>query len=611
MASLLLSFLCLSPLVRATTQSLGSISDPNIKGLTARYFAYESNDQDYYENISYLAYGYSFGNPVAQKTGVNKVSFSSSDPTSLIENMQHSNTTVSLTGYFKPDVSGEYMFSLYDVSDTAVFFFGDGIAFKMDQQNCLPYTTTFSIAAVDSWAGFLTNYSNNYTVKLNAGDYYPMRIVYTNINPQGSVSFNIRLPNGEVMTDFDGYFFSSLNALEDCSTNSILNATPVMNDLEVVGSVNEKFNSPSSNSESEIYNEGPLVIYRTMGPRSGSTTTTSGYDGSVTTTYSTSYYTFYGTDLLETIETVYYVETPTGVSETTRQYDGSTTNTYATSYVTLGSNHEYQPNMVNSETPVARSTTTTRGYDGLVTTTYSTSYYTLYGTDRLETIETVYYVETPHIHSNPLSTESVSTKATEKSFSLHTMSSEIQVSSATHASSDLTSSVFVSSVDSASLYVSSVTFDSSVSSVMSSIRTQNVKANTISPTLMDKTKPSDSSYNYSNNTESAATSHVYMNSTASVVPSSSNSTKSEIKTYTSDMSILSSEHASFITSTHSKDEVYTHNTNVMSSVPTSQNEAILSTSSYSHNTSYPITTSEGFGHKLHIGALFILPLALL
>ncbi|SGZ41665.1 uncharacterized protein HGUI_03866 [Hanseniaspora guilliermondii] len=130
-------------------------------------------------------------------------------------------------------------------------------------------------------------------------------------------------------------------------------------------------------------------------------TTTS--SGTIYTTYSTSTKTFIGTDLSTTIDTIYFVATPTIAHltmTTTTVSDVAALTTYATSLFTSTDKNgeETIDTVVYVATPVPTTGHTTEiivTTSGKALITYKTEYKTLIGDDKSTTIDTVYYIATP------------------------------------------------------------------------------------------------------------------------------------------------------------------------------------------------------------------------
>ncbi|XBW38592.1 hypothetical protein QEN19_004181 [Hanseniaspora menglaensis] len=129
--------------------------------------------------------------------------------------------------------------------------------------------------------------------------------------------------------------------------------------------------------------------------------TTKPADVSQLTTYSTSFSTGTGSNGIETINTIYFVETPYSTFTTglTTTYGGEVSSTYSTAWKTITSGTSiYVEEYIYVETPIGHVTiyTTTPG-NVTEAVTYSTSYITGTGSDGSTTVDTVYYIQTPYL----------------------------------------------------------------------------------------------------------------------------------------------------------------------------------------------------------------------
>ncbi|CAI4044900.1 hypothetical protein SUVZ_10G1920 [Saccharomyces uvarum] len=145
----------------------------------------------------------------------------------------------------------------------------------------------------------------------------------------------------------------------------------------------------------------PEVIIHVETPSTRLTsTTTTGWTGTYTSTYSTDSTFTVGTDTQTTPEVIIHVETPSTrlTSTTTTGWTGTYTSTYSTdSTFTVGTDTQTTPEVIiHVETPSTRLTsTTTTGWTGTYTSTYSTDSNFTVGTDTQTTPEVIIHVETP------------------------------------------------------------------------------------------------------------------------------------------------------------------------------------------------------------------------
>lgn len=195
-------------------------------GFSARFFPYALSDLSSYKDPAYMGYGYANQAPVGSVSGIETVGFRyypcilhpgvpyctrtvfwGSDIYGF--NTTPSNFTVEVSGYFLAPLTGQYTIGLPQVDDSAALQFGDGAAFNCCQQNLKPpKSTNFSIDAVRPLDAVGYNAQSSAQVSLIADFYYPIRLVYTNLQGNAVLGFNITLPDGRVITDFTNYAFS-------------------------------------------------------------------------------------------------------------------------------------------------------------------------------------------------------------------------------------------------------------------------------------------------------------------------------------------------------------------------------------------------------------------
>ena len=169
-----------------------------------------------------------------------------------------SNFTMLLTGYFYAETTGDYTF-LLEADDLAYLSFGAGNAFDccgMEQSVTDP--DAFDLIVIWKDTGDL---SGNVTFSLNEGIYYPIRLLYTNRDFYGVLSLKYTDPIGILHSDFSDQIFQFPDSPGGCA-NEVHYSTTV-------------------------------------------------WTGTYTTTYSTTVFTSIGSDGYGTIETIYYIETPT------------------------------------------------------------------------------------------------------------------------------------------------------------------------------------------------------------------------------------------------------------------------------------------------------------
>ena len=315
---------------------------------------YEKYD---YQHGGYLTYS---GGKFGSATGITDVSLAIYPPElctphvgTLPSNFNYneeftiSNFTMLLTGYFRPEMSGNYTFTL-KADDLAYLSFGAGNAF-----DCCGETESVSdpggFDLIVVWRA-ADDMSGTVTYDLQAGVYYPLRLLYANRDYYGVLSLTFQDPNGVVHNDFTDHIYQFPDEALGCA-----------NEIQ---------------------------------------TTTNVWTGTYTTTYSTSVFTSVGTDGFGTVETIYYVHTPEPVTSSTSYQGGTVSQTTTVStYVTHSVGQDDRTTIETVyvvETPEPQTSSTIfTGASVSASTTASTYTTKFVGTDGITTTETVYVVETP------------------------------------------------------------------------------------------------------------------------------------------------------------------------------------------------------------------------
>ncbi|SSD61959.1 uncharacterized protein SCODWIG_03720 [Saccharomycodes ludwigii] len=340
------------------------ISKPS-NGFKVRWFPYNIYDTTTYTSREYMAYGYyQNSKPYHEQNGITSVIIQSGFPCQYNENdpsqyylcngepdqqgtnwhcpyqyghdatlcyndnqlpytlpvifdynTTFTNFTMELTGYFLAPQTGSYTFTLGYVDDSAGLLFGEN-AFGCCQQNDITASTTnFLVDAIKNWHVGIQNYAVA-KITMNAGSYYPIRIVFSNAITKASLFFTISLPDGTLLDDMTNYIFtfdeeeSYCPAAEDVTTTY----TPWTGTYtSTIGtSLTTSIGSDGIPTTSTIYTvETPEV--------EGTTTTYTPWTGTYTSTIGTSVTTSVGSDGIPTTSTIYTVETPE-VEGTTTTY---------------------------------------------------------------------------------------------------------------------------------------------------------------------------------------------------------------------------------------------------------------------------------------------------
>ena len=441
-----------------------------------------------------------------------------------------SNFTMLLTGYFYAEMTGNYNFQL-EADDLAYLSFGAGNAFDccgMEQSVTDPDAFDLIVIWKDT-----DDLSGNVTFSLNEGVYYPLRLLYTNRDFYGVLSLKYTDPSGVLHSDFSDQIFQFPDSPGGCAND---------------------------------------VHY-----------TTTVWTGTYTTTYSTTVFTSIGSDGYGTIETIYYIETPTP------------TNTVVSSS-TVSSEVESSSFESSSFTPSSLSTVESSS------TIVSSQISSGISTDILSSSVTPPSASTIESSSTIVSSQISSSMSTDIRSSSVTPPSTLSSVSTVKSSSTIVSSTSVNTFVSSE--ISSISNSEYISSVYSSIITSGFSSSKISISsntiLIPSSIPTNikelSSESFSGSSKSAShsisTESRYTNQTttseieATSTHSSDSTSSTSSTTLTSSVSSASSSPESFnsISSTDTNKSSNTILTSSMS-LPTSIEESTTITEDYSMVTS--------------------------
>ena len=314
------------------------------------------------------------------------------------ETFSISNFTMLLTGYFLPKYTGEYVFTL-EADDLAYLSFGAGHAFGCcDEENTVSDPGAFDLIVI--WNG-PDDMSGSTSYTLEEGVYYPIRLLYANRDFHGDLKLTFQDPKGEVFTDFSNHIYQFPDGAGGCP-NYVTTSTIPWTGTFTSTITTSVFTTVGSN---HIVSTGTLYVVQTPSTddvasdndndepttvSSTATATTIYTQGTldITTTYSTGVDTIQGPDGVITIETTYFVKTPSSKLVTATD-SATTTNTTNTGTGTDLNTPTDKPTYT-----VTATTVYTQGTVG-ITTTYSTATGVYTGTDGIITTETTYFVETP------------------------------------------------------------------------------------------------------------------------------------------------------------------------------------------------------------------------
>ncbi|GMM55159.1 Tda8 protein [Maudiozyma humilis] len=119
------------------------------------------------------------------------------------------NFTVELTGYILPPMNGYYTFSLDAVDDAAAISIGAGTAFSCCQETTDNGGTSSGGLDVNGIKQWLKDPASvTASIYLAAGHYYPVKVVYTNIQSAATLQSSVTLPDGTVVKEWGNMVYS-------------------------------------------------------------------------------------------------------------------------------------------------------------------------------------------------------------------------------------------------------------------------------------------------------------------------------------------------------------------------------------------------------------------
>nr|5A3L_A Chain A, CEA1 [Komagataella pastoris DSMZ 70382]5A3L_B Chain B, CEA1 [Komagataella pastoris DSMZ 70382]5A3L_C Chain C, CEA1 [Komagataella pastoris DSMZ 70382]5A3L_D Chain D, CEA1 [Komagataella pastoris DSMZ 70382]5A3M_A Chain A, CEA1 [Komagataella pastoris DSMZ 70382]5A3M_B Chain B, CEA1 [Komagataella pastoris DSMZ 70382]5A3M_C Chain C, CEA1 [Komagataella pastoris DSMZ 70382]5A3M_D Chain D, CEA1 [Komagataella pastoris DSMZ 70382] len=186
-----------------------------VDGFDATIYQYNANDLRLIRDPTFMSTGYLGRNVLNKISGVTVPGFNIWNPSSRtatvygVKNVNYYNMVLELKGYFKADVSGDYKLTLSHIDDSSMLFFGKETAFKCCDAGSIPLNeapTDYSLFTIKP-----SNQVNSEVISatqyLEAGKYYPVRIVFVNALERARFDFKLTIPSGAVLDDFQNYIY--------------------------------------------------------------------------------------------------------------------------------------------------------------------------------------------------------------------------------------------------------------------------------------------------------------------------------------------------------------------------------------------------------------------
>lgn len=172
-------------------------------GMNFKYFAYPAGITE--TDPKYFEADYKSQMVINNGGGVHDNSFSLTTDNTMFGVIPQ-NYILEFTGYFKPKSSGIFTVVLDNIADNALLFLGDA-AFNCGDENALNEND----ASYLLFGSTPDNTNTKTYVNLDAGVYYPLRIVTAANGSFGSLNYFFIDPKGNSITDLSDYIFSGEN----------------------------------------------------------------------------------------------------------------------------------------------------------------------------------------------------------------------------------------------------------------------------------------------------------------------------------------------------------------------------------------------------------------
>ncbi|CCA41169.1 Putative flocculin [Komagataella phaffii CBS 7435] len=199
-------------------------------GFNVEVFHYPADNYELANEISFLSYGYENLGLVTTVTGVSDINFDTDsnwpyyiDRDALGNTGSYVNATIEYEGFFRAPVDGEYVFSFSSTDYNSILFVGSPAAAdqalqKREVQFLKPETSPDYVLLFNNTRDLGKTVST--TQYLLADQYYPLRVVIAAISQHALLDFQIKLPNGASLTQYQGYVYNF--ALEGSESTTVI-----------------------------------------------------------------------------------------------------------------------------------------------------------------------------------------------------------------------------------------------------------------------------------------------------------------------------------------------------------------------------------------------------
>ena len=316
-----------------------------VRGLRARFFPGKLNNLKALQSDNFLVQDYLESSPIGERNGIINPNFdirpcymSSSSRTcpldldyvrlgfghyicgfsycqnkeaGLVTNVKVlgfpttvTNFTLELTGYIKVDVTGAYKFVINAADDVAGISIGGGSAFDCCDNNITNGITNsfFDADGIKNWERKPDPVSAD--IYLHAGEYYPVRLMYSNIYNYAHLQTSVILPNGKTISEWGALIYNFEDSVSDDTASCTLPALGIPSSVNILP-------DPTSILGPNIQREVEVSVTVTATFKSTISTTDSNGDATLvaTTRKATITVTPSADDSLSTTSTVIALET--------------------------------------------------------------------------------------------------------------------------------------------------------------------------------------------------------------------------------------------------------------------------------------------------------------
>lgn len=170
-------------------------------GFHAKFYDYRGN----FLNSQYVGNSYTTESTITTVSGVTNPNFAVLAIPLFNQNIYGASIqtwggyVLELTGYFVATETGLYVFRIYNIDDSAMVWLGSQMAFNCCQQQ-IPFGSS------DEYFMFIIDYNGHVGfVQMDAGVYYPMRVVLVNWSGNSELHMSIDTPSESIRNDWSKY----------------------------------------------------------------------------------------------------------------------------------------------------------------------------------------------------------------------------------------------------------------------------------------------------------------------------------------------------------------------------------------------------------------------